>query len=447
MQILHGRPHRVVHAKIHGTLALPFRGFETEQGRRMPEENLLLIAFHFPPYAEVGSKRWSKLSKYLARSGVRIHVLTVDWGPESDALMHDVRSERITIERVSCRGFHRWRRHIYADGVPGRIMKRVRRSFLRFVDAHGWGDDARFWGNTLLPAGIRAIDSGFTTVVATGAPFYSCVWASRLKAMRPGIRLIQEFRDPWADLPTVIEGPAKTRNRIRHLEQELTSNADLIVTVTEALSGIVGAGHPGCEVITVRNGFDPEDFSVTPVRRPRPFTLLHGGNLFLGRKRPLIELLEVVREIHPEMPELSIVSYGGFPGDVRERFRDLIECGALVVRPRVSGTEIAAHMDDAFACLHFNASNVPFALSTKIYEYGYAGRPVISLNFGGASADFVVEHNLGWNADAADRVSIAETLREAYRLWQRDPSAISEPINLDAYAYEAIAGRYRSLLG
>ncbi len=412
----------------------------------MPEEKLLLIAFHFPPYAEVGSKRWTKLAKYLARSGVHVHVLTVDWGAETDTLMRDVVSENITIERVPCRGFHHWRRRVYRSSVPGKIAKRFRRAVLGFVDARGWGDDARFWGTTLLPAARRAIDDGFTTVVATGAPFYSCVWSARLKAQRPDIRLIQEFRDPWADLPSVIDGPAETRERILGLENELVDGADVVVTVTEALSEIVAAGHPGHEVVTVRNGFDPEDFSVTPLRRPRPFTLLHGGNLFLGRKQPLIQLLKVVRDLRAEMPELTIVSYGGFPGDVRERFADLIEAGTLAVNPRVSGTEIAARMDDAFACLHFNAGNVPFALSTKIYEYGYAGRPVISLNSGGSSAEFVEEHRLGWNTEASDPESIRSVLREVYALWQRDPSAISEAVGLDAYVYATIAERYRALL-
>jgi len=412
----------------------------------MPVEKLLLIAFNFPPYAEVGSKRWTKLAKYLARAGVRVHVLTVDWGAETDALMRDVASDHITIERVRCPGFHRWRRRVYGGSLHGRIAKRFRRAFLRFIDARGWGDDARFWGANLLPAATRAIDGGFTTLVATGAPFYSCVWAARLKKQRPDIRLIQEFRDPWADLPSVIDGPANTRRRVVGLEQELVDAADVVVTVTEALSEIVAAGHGGRDVVTIRNGFDPEDFSVTPVRRPRPFTLLHGGNLFLGRKQPLIQLLEVVRQSAPEMPELTIVSYGGFPGDVRERFADLIEAGTLVVNPRVSGQEIAARMDDAFACLHFNAGDVPFALSTKIYEYGYAGRPVISLNSGGSSAEFVEEHKLGWNADARDPESIRRVLREAYELWRRDPSAISEAVGLDAYVYATIAERYRALL-
>jgi len=412
----------------------------------MLEEKLLLIAFRFPPYAEVGSKRWTKLAKYLARSGVQVHVLSIDWGAETDALMHEVKSDRITIERVRCRGFHRWRRNMYGDGLSGKIAKRLRREILRFADARGWGDDARFWGGALIPAALRAIDDGFTTIVATGAPFYSCVWAARLKAKRPEVRLIQEFRDPWADLPSVVEGPPKTRERIIGLENELVDGADLVVTVTEALSDIISAGHPESEVVTIRNGFDPDDFSITPVRRPRPFTLLHGGNLFLGRKQPSIGLLEVARDLRAEMPELTIVSYGGFPGDVRLRFADLIDAGTLVVNPRVSGTEIAARMNDAFACLHFNAGNVPFALSTKIYEYGFAGRPVISVNFGGSSADFVEEHRLGWNADASDPGSIRGVLREAYSLWQRDPSAISEAVGLEPYLYTKIAERYRALL-
>lgn len=42
-------------------------------------KKILLIAYKFPPYDGVASLRWAKMSKYLAKLGHEIHVLTVDW--------------------------------------------------------------------------------------------------------------------------------------------------------------------------------------------------------------------------------------------------------------------------------------------------------------------------------------------------------------------------------
>jgi hypothetical protein len=146
------------------------------------------------------------------------------------------------------------------------------------------------------------------------------------------------------------------------------------------------------------------------------------------------------------MPELTVVSYGGLPGEVLRSFDDLVSGGVLTVHARVSGPEIMQHMDDAFACLHFNARGVPFALSTKIYEYAYAGRPVISVNYGGISAEFVTTHHLGWNADADDPAAVQSALRDAHALWRSDPSAVSQPVGLGEYEYAEVAERYRRLL-
>ena len=40
---------------------------------------LLIIAFKFPPYGGVGSFRWSKFTKYLAKSENKVNVLTIKW--------------------------------------------------------------------------------------------------------------------------------------------------------------------------------------------------------------------------------------------------------------------------------------------------------------------------------------------------------------------------------
>jgi hypothetical protein len=68
-----------------------------------PRRPLLVIAYKFPPYAGVGGFRWAKLSKYLARLGHEVHVVTVPWrehGPntlvadaaEPGVIVHPIRS-------------------------------------------------------------------------------------------------------------------------------------------------------------------------------------------------------------------------------------------------------------------------------------------------------------------------------------------------------------------
>ncbi|MDB4917282.1 MAG: hypothetical protein JWM95_4926, partial [Gemmatimonadetes bacterium] len=42
---------------------------------------LLVISYHFPPDGSVGGFRWAGLSKYLAREGWEVHVVTASAQP------------------------------------------------------------------------------------------------------------------------------------------------------------------------------------------------------------------------------------------------------------------------------------------------------------------------------------------------------------------------------
>jgi hypothetical protein len=46
---------------------------------------LLVITYHFPPDGAVGGQRWDGLSKYLARLGWEVHVITASPGGPQDA--------------------------------------------------------------------------------------------------------------------------------------------------------------------------------------------------------------------------------------------------------------------------------------------------------------------------------------------------------------------------
>src|SRR4051812_6280385 len=45
---------------------------------------LLIITYHFPPDGAIGGQRWAGLSKYLARLGWEVHVVTSAAAPHDD---------------------------------------------------------------------------------------------------------------------------------------------------------------------------------------------------------------------------------------------------------------------------------------------------------------------------------------------------------------------------
>lgn len=413
----------------------------------MSARSVLIIAFAFPPYREVGGKRWTKFARILAERGWNVHVITTQWGPAEGSAYAEVDMPGIHVHRAYSPGVHRLRARTFDDSVRGRVARRLNKELIRFLTACGLGEDARAWGVLMLPLARRvAHRHKIDTIVSTGAPFFANWWAARLKQSLPDSHLVVEFQDPFADLPAFQCAGGDKLRRARTLEKEFIAQADVVVTVTEGLSRRISTAHPDADVRTIANGYDKEEFTAPGAPRPRDFSMLYAGNLFVGRQLPLASFLESVRRLHSQMPELVLDFYGRFPADVRRGFVDLEECGVLRINDRVSTQEIVEHMDNAFVCLQFNAEEFSYLVSTKIYEYGFARRPVLSVNYGGEVEDLVNECKLGWSVRGDDPGALDQRLIEIYEQWRTCPELQTAPVALEQYEYQNLSTRYEELL-
>ena len=405
-------------------------------------ERLLVVAFKYPPYAAVGGKRWAKLSKYLARQGVTVDVVTVPWPNGDPATLADVTHDNIRIHRIPAMSPNRLR---ITD--PRTLLQRVRGKLYRtLVAGRPVSQDAAWWGPVVIPAvAWIARRKRSQAIVVTGAPFMANYWIARGKALLPKVPLVQEFRDPWADLPEASLRSSGTVERVAALERAVVRSADAVVTVTGGLTRLLGSTYPPAHCVTVPNGFDPEEFSPASSETDH-FRLVHGGNLYVGRDEPLRALLAVVSKHARELPGLELVFLGGFPDAVRSEFRTLEAHGILRIMPRVSTADYAREVATSFATLQFNAEHFPYLVSTKIYEYAAAKKPVLSLNYGGEIDALIREHALGWSVDARDEREILDALRESHTLWKTEPGYQSEPVDFEQYDYRQIVDRYRLVL-
>ena len=70
------------------------------------------------------------------------------------------------------------------------------------IVGYPWAQEAAFWGPVLVPAAARlARKHDFQAIVTTGAPFMANYWMARGRGLVPSVPLVQEFRDPWVELP------------------------------------------------------------------------------------------------------------------------------------------------------------------------------------------------------------------------------------------------------
>jgi len=399
---------------------------------------VLLIAYKFPPFGGVGGFRWSKLAKYLARQGNVVHVIAYDWPAGApNSLAEDVRHDNIKITRIPSFYPHR----LKSMRLPWKPVRALRRYGFRFIDnVIFFDDEAQYWGRHLLPVADALIQKeGIRVVAATGHPFQANYWASVVKARHPGLRLVQDLRDPWL-LPGRYGDNGWRHAAIERRMRQALGAADTVVTVTSGLRDVYQGICPAADVRVVHNGFDPDIFKLD---RPEPsirpgIVLSHIGNISNNRDSVCDLLFSAVQKLNDTQP-LKLRFAGSVPASIHGKYRSLFDAGVidyLGVLPQNEALRVVADSDFA---LQFNADMFPVPLSTKIYEYAALKVPVISLNYGGEIDSLIKRHSLGHSIN----VKTEDVLR---RLSGILSSPMDFSFDVENFSYDLLARQYAKIL-
>jgi glycosyltransferase involved in cell wall biosynthesis len=168
-------------------------------------------------------------------------------------------------------------------------------------------DEERGWYGHAVEAASQLIDKGrIDAIISTSSPVTSHLIAKKLK-QKYGLPWIADLRDLWtqnhySEKFKVIEFFE------RQLEIATLSQADALVTVSEPLVDALRDLHRNKDVHCITNGYDPDDFQVSP-GLVRKFTISYTGALYNGIRDPSM-LFETVsdmigrKRIDPDLIEI-----------------------------------------------------------------------------------------------------------------------------------------------
>jgi glycosyltransferase involved in cell wall biosynthesis len=398
-----------------------------ELGTSSPE-NILIIAFKFPPLGGMRVKRMTMFAKYLARQGYRVHIITVNWRTQApNTWLEETQHPNIVVHRVASCAPH----NMLESGTRkwlGVLLRKAARAFKRLFY---FVDEAQYWGGALLPYATRLIGTEcITNVIATGAPFMSNYWAARLKARLPQIHLIQDFRDPWNDHLCAAYNPYflfEWQKRFSEAcERYALTHTDIVVAITDALKErFERKTNSSARFVTISNGFDSDRYRHLHLEPSRDkMRLVYIGNLFVGRDQALRVFLRTIEDLVNENPEFGrsfeLVTYGGFPPDVRQEAESLIQRSVLQINGYVSPDRALQAAGNAFALLLVNAEIFPYLVSGKVYEYIALRRPIYALTTEGELSRLIRQGNLGVVALLSDPEEQKRGLLELFDLWKQD---------------------------
>ena len=429
---------------------------------------LLVLSYHFPPDGAVGGLRWSGLSKYLARRGWEVHVVTAakqSEPPPPGVVVHHAPAASTLNDLYNAAAKRlRTRATIPALPVPAgsqqsandsrptaswmhRLFMSVRRNIsalLAFPDyAGGW----------ILPATRTAralLDQySFNAVVSSGPPHSAHVAGALACGLKNGI-LTVDMRDPWAGLiETEWEksgyGSNLTRWMTRRLEHMIFGRARSIVTNTTEHAADVQRDYPSARVAFISNGIDYERLPAPAADKFDGLSIAYAGTLYLGRDlSPVIIGMRQFLERYPAARgALRLRLAGSMEAGLESKFRGEVAAANLQKAVETLGLVSRHEAMELINRSHLTlvlAQDQPTQIPAKIYESVGLGIPTLVIAEPMSAAAREADRIGAWTCDAQDTDAIASIIA---RIWldRSLRAAAATPIG-----YDSIAGQMDALL-
>ncbi len=380
---------------------------------------VLLACVYWPPAGGAGVIRPLKLAAHLVELGLGVHVLAPDdpkWVHRDPSLESP---PGVTVHRTRNPGppAARW---LDLPGTRGaarlRLLARLNARRLSVPDA------GVYWSLGSVPAGLRVIaEERIDVVLTTSPPISVNLLGAALKA-RAGIPWVADLRDS-----------PLSPDRRRHVRGEravarlVARRADAVVTATRGIAEEMRELDPRGPVETIENAADFDDFAGLRYVRGDCFRITHTGS-FVGRRdaRPFLEALARSEEVVARF-------VGDFPFADRAHLAKLgldgrVETTGYLLRAETLAEQRAA---DALLLLLPDTGRAGRGiLTTKLFEYLAAGRPILAVVQPDSEAAALIEETrAGVVVAPGDVDGIAAALRALAERWRED--ALPE-LRLDA---------------
>ena len=311
-------------------------------------------------------------------------------------------------------------RHFFADGIGWRIERR--RQYRPWEVS---------WMDPAITTGLDLIRRFRPAAILASAPPFETLKAGSILHRHSGLPLIADFRDPWTY--GILWNP-RTRRRARAerlWERRVVEDAAKVLVVTPSMHRAMAAAYPFASEKThlLMNGYEDFDSPTAPPSASDRFIISFVGTITERRLPPILfDALRNLRKLHPEVAaSLTFKLIGPHQCSVspsvriaREGLADVME----YVGP-VGHDPCRALMRESDVLFHIEPV-VDYAVSSKMFEYLSAQKPIIGILPVGSDDEWFLERSgAGTNAGLNDAARIAAAIVDQWQARREGRAAVT----------------------
>jgi glycosyltransferase involved in cell wall biosynthesis len=446
------------------------------------KNNVLIVAYHFPPDAAVGALRPQKFAKYLPEFGWQPYVLTIKeqfiekLDPQR---LEDVQRSIITrtdFWRTPLQLFLDWRDKLRGKMKPNaaelaskasEILSNGKRKNPLWIKLkhlifliNCCPDNKLFWLFPALWSGFRLIKRENISTIYTTVPPHSVANIGLLLSYLTGTKLVIDFRDPWVLFHRSFLKSSGERLLLSFeslCERLITKRAKAVISTTERLTNELRKQYcveQRSKFVTIPNGFDTDDFADlenTPDSNGK-IRICYLGTFYLDRNpESFFSALHnviangIISEDRIEVRLIGDVALAcGQPTSQMIRHYNLEGCVTLLgVVPYREALQNMSRAD----LLLLLAPNQKYQIPAKAFEYIGVQRPILALTEDdSATADLIHSVNAGLVADQKDVDQIYKALKVFFLQANSSTSAWYNGEDVSMFSRKRLTGKLVEIL-
>lgn len=417
-------------------------------------QNVLMIAYDFPPIGASGVQRTIKFAKYLPTFGWRPIILTVDKDAKTieyaDASLLEELSDEVLIYRsriIEPYDVYRLFGGKHKQGSRESKILRLDNGRANVIDkikimlASALVPDAKIgWYPGATSKAKEIFKKHKIDVIYSSSPKTTSHIIARKLARRFNKPWVADLRDPW---PTGFFGrrrkPPVLQKLDTSLERSVLFEATRVIVAWPGILDDITVMHKDfnkSKAILITNGFDEEDYKGVMSAKFEQFTICHAGTFYKNRNpESLFKGLALLFEERPKLKNnIRVLFIGISDYVVRELigkygFEDVVEHIPYMDHRECVSYLLGSHL----LFLNTLENYVP----GKLYEYLGTGKPILAIVRDKTTvAEIMKETRSGIVIDPDDSERVKDFILEMY--WRNKEGNTEEKESQD----ESLVSRY-----